>query len=255
MSKQVKKLEHQETRKQELKKRSTYIITLAVVLAVALIVLIFMVVSRANLASQNASLNDQLAESQAAWQAVSEEKEALQGELTTTSNALREAEVALAESTEKVTQLDGQVTELNGQVAQLTASLGDAVEANDALNAFIATTTRKALERQFAPEFLNRLDDIIMFHALDRPAAARIVRIEMDALLSRLRESGTQVLVDDAVYDHIAQTGYEPRYGARSLKRTIQEQIETPLCAALMDAAEDKPTLKVTVEDNKIKIQ
>ena len=138
-------------------------------------------------------------------------------------------------------------------------------------DAFITTTTRKALERQFAPEFLNRLDDIIMFHALDRPAAARIVRIEMDALLSRLRESGTQVIVDDAVYDHIAQTGYEPRYGARSLKRTIQEQIETPLCAALMEdplpapprgespqAPSTSPNkerrIHITVEDNKIKI-
>ena len=156
------------------------------------------------------------------------------------------------------------------QIRDFGAGVGFSAPA-EADAALIASTTRKALERQFAPEFLNRLDDIIMFHPLSRDAAARIVRIEVDALLSRLREGGTQVIVDEAVYGHIAQTGYESRYGARSLKRTIQEKIETPLCAALMeDPLPAPPTgespqapstfpneaspIHITVEDNKIKI-
>ena len=144
------------------------------------------------------------------------------------------------------------------QIRDFGAGVGFSAPA-EADAALIASTTRKALERQFAPEFLNRLDDIIMFHPLSRDAAARIVRIEVDALLSRLREGGTQVIVDEAVYGHIAQTGYESRYGARSLKRTIQEKIETPLCAALMEEApstspEGDSPIHITVEDNKIKI-
>lgn len=117
----------------------------------------------------------------------------------------------------------------------------------------ISSVTRKALERQFAPEFLNRLDDIIMFHALDADAAARIVRLEMRYLLERLAESGHKVEVDDAVYTHIASKGFQSQYGARSLKRTIQEEVENALCNALIDLDGDSPrSINISVNDSKI---
>ena len=89
MSKQVKQHEH-EAQKQEVRKlKSNFITILAVVVVVAIAVVVFMVISRSNMASQNTTLQEQLADSQAAWQTVSDEKEELQTQLSTANDALR----------------------------------------------------------------------------------------------------------------------------------------------------------------------
>ncbi|MCQ2267154.1 MAG: ATP-dependent Clp protease ATP-binding subunit, partial [Bacteroidaceae bacterium] len=119
----------------------------------------------------------------------------------------------------------------------------------------IQSVTRKALQKQFAPEFLNRIDDIIMFHALDHEAAKQIVRIEMSALLRRLTEVGHEVEVDDSVYDHIATTGFKSQYGARSLKRTLQDEVENALCNALMDTIDTAHAhIRITMAEGKVTV-
>lgn len=118
----------------------------------------------------------------------------------------------------------------------------------------IQSVTRKALQKQFAPEFLNRLDDIIVFHALDHDAASQIARLEMSSLMDRLTEQGHRVEVEDSVYGHLAANGYQSKYGARSLKRTIQEEVENALCDILMEQQSDAPiTIHLAIADNKVK--
>lgn len=99
----------------------------------------------------------------------------------------------------------------------------------------IKSVTRKALQKQFTPEFLNRLDDIIMFRALDHEAALKIVKLEMSSLVHRMQESGYTISVDESVYDLIVTCGFESKFGARSLKRSIQDKVENAICNALIN--------------------
>lgn len=94
---------------------------------------------------------------------------------------------------------------------------------------------KKALQKQFAPEFLNRLDDIIMFDPLTRDSVKTIAQIEVDALAARMATTGRSITLTPSALDFIASKGYDPQYGARSLRRTLQEYVEDPVCDLLLD--------------------
>lgn len=98
---------------------------------------------------------------------------------------------------------------------------------------------KKALQKQFAPEFLNRLDDIIMFDALDKEAAGRIADLELTALAKRIGNMGYHLDMTPEARAFIVNKGFDPRYGARSLKRAIQSYVEDPICETLMEAGFD----------------
>jgi len=91
-----------------------------------------------------------------------------------------------------------------------------------------------SLKKAFAPEFLNRLDDVIIFNSLKQEDILKIVDIELDMLASRLKESGYTVSVSKQAKEHLSVEGYDPAYGARPLKRTIQRLIEDPLADEMM---------------------
>lgn len=93
----------------------------------------------------------------------------------------------------------------------------------------------KALKRQFAPEFLNRLDDIIMFHPLHSSDASKIASIEVEKLVERLKSQGIQLLYSQEVVDFIVNKGFNSQYGARSLKRSVQKYVEDVLCDFMME--------------------
>lgn len=93
---------------------------------------------------------------------------------------------------------------------------------------------RKALQKQFAPEFLNRLDDIIMFDALTPTDAEKIAGMELDALAGRIGKTGYNLRIAPEARALIARKGFDARYGARSLKRTVQEYVEDLICELLM---------------------
>ena len=93
----------------------------------------------------------------------------------------------------------------------------------------------KALKRQFAPEFLNRLDDIIMFHPLHSSDASKIASIEVEKLVERLKSQGIQLLYSQEVLDFIVNKGFNSQYGARSLKRSVQKYVEDVLCDFMME--------------------
>ena len=86
-----------------------------------------------------------------------------------------------------------------------------------------------ALRREFRPEFLNRVDETVVFHSLDRDHLQRIVDIQLDHLRARLAERRIGLELTARAKDHFAQAGYDPAYGARPLKRLLQKEIETQL--------------------------
>ena len=89
------------------------------------------------------------------------------------------------------------------------------------------------LKKAFRPEFLNRIDEIIVFHALEKKHLTEIVTLMSDQLTKRLKEQDI-TLITDAAMDKIAEEGYDPEYGARPLRRAIQKHIEDRLSEELL---------------------
>ena len=94
---------------------------------------------------------------------------------------------------------------------------------------------QKALSKQFAPEFLNRLDEIITFDQLDIEAIKRIVEIELKGLYKRIEDMGYKLEISDAAKEFVATKGYDVQFGARPLKRAIQNYIEDLVCERIID--------------------
>jgi ATP-dependent Clp protease ATP-binding subunit ClpB len=95
----------------------------------------------------------------------------------------------------------------------------------------------EALRSHFKPEFLNRIDETIIFHSLGREEIKQIVEIQIKRLQKRLEERKIQINLTQEVEDFLAQKGYNPTYGARPLKRTIQRYVQDPLAMALLEGA------------------
>ena len=141
------------------------------------------------------------------------------------------------------------------QISEFGAGIGFGTSA-DSANAQVESIVRKALSRQFAPEFLGRLDDIIMFHTLDEKDALEIVRLEVGKLAARLKENRQiEIHLTDAVYDFLVKKGFEPKSGARSVKRAIREHLEDALCDMLLDNPERKGRVVFDMKDGKLEIQ
>jgi ATP-dependent Clp protease ATP-binding subunit ClpB len=90
-------------------------------------------------------------------------------------------------------------------------------------------TVLDELRHHFRPEFLNRVDEIIVFHALSEEHLMQIVDIQLGRVRQRLAERKIHLRLTEAARRHLVQAGYDPHYGARPLKRAIQREIETPL--------------------------
>ena len=97
----------------------------------------------------------------------------------------------------------------------------------------------KALKKQFAPEFLNRLDDIVFFDQLSQDDIRRITDIELRPLLRRIKEMGYTLELSEDTINKIATEGYDVQYGARPLRRAIQRIIEDPICEMLLSDKAD----------------
>jgi ATP-dependent Clp protease ATP-binding subunit ClpB len=105
----------------------------------------------------------------------------------------------------------------------------------------------------FRPEFINRIDEVVVFHALDEAHIASIARIQLHHLEKRLARLEMALEVSDAALAEIAQIGFDPVFGARPLKRAIQERIENPLAKAILEgqfAARDR--IRVDIDNGRL---
>lgn len=106
--------------------------------------------------------------------------------------------------------------------------------ANEQSKEYARSIIQKALSRQFAPEFLNRLDEIITFDQLDAKAIRRIVDVELGKFIKRISKNGYTVTVTDTAKTFLATKGYDPQFGARPLKRAIQTYVEDEICEKIL---------------------
>ena len=93
-----------------------------------------------------------------------------------------------------------------------------------------------ALKKAFAPEFLNRIDDVIVFNALEREDIHKIIDIELDKLFKRIKDIGYDLQLSEKAKDYIAEKGFDKQYGARPLKRAIQKYIEDALAEEIVNS-------------------
>lgn len=134
----------------------------------------------------------------------------------------------------RLTDGKGRVVSFKNTVIIMTSNLGsEAILAQDYETA--AGTVQQLLKNYFRPEFLNRVDDTIVFHALDKVQVKKIVRLLLDNLAARiLKQVKIAVSFSDALVENLADEGFDPNFGARPLKRLISRKIETELSRAII---------------------
>ena len=110
------------------------------------------------------------------------------------------------------------------------------------------------VKKFFKPEFLNRLDDVIVFHYLERGHVQQIARIFVDELIQRMTMREIALEVDDAVVEKLAHDGFDPVYGARPLRREVERQVENPLAMKIVQGGcPAGSAVGIHVDDNEIR--
>lgn len=161
---------------------------------------------------------------------------------------------------------DGALTDSRGRhvdfkntIIIMTSNLGsdillDAAAKGKLEDAQVREEVMNLMKQNFRPEFLNRVDEILMFHALKLEDIERILMIQMGRFSERLAGLGVKVEMTDAASKHLAKEGYDPLYGARPLKRVIVKEIETPVSKLIVGGKlVEGSTLKIDVENESLK--
>lgn len=125
---------------------------------------------------------------------------------------------------------------------------------NDISNDMAESIVLKVLRKQFAPEFLNRIDDIIMFNPLNKESAALIAGLEFNELLKRMSANKFTLHITDEARGFVVEKGFDAQYGARSLKRAIQHHIEDALCDYIMEHPAEN-SFTVGLKDGRIEVK
>ncbi|MCS0435201.1 ATP-dependent chaperone ClpB [Vibrio diabolicus] len=147
----------------------------------------------------------------------------------------------------RLTDGQGRTVDFRNTVVIMTSNLGSSrIQENFATLDYqgIKSEVMDVVSKHFRPEFLNRVDEIVVFHPLGQEHIKSIASIQLERLAKRLEEKGYQLEVSDKALDLIAQVGFDPVYGARPLKRAIQQNVENPLAKSIL-SGEIVPDKKV----------
>jgi ATP-dependent Clp protease ATP-binding subunit ClpB len=137
----------------------------------------------------------------------------------------------------RLTDGQGRTVDFRNTVIIMTSNLGSNVIhelAGEGNYTRMKTAVMEIVQQQFKPEFINRIDDIVVFHPLGTAQIRRIVDIQLGQLRRRLQERDIELTLDDKARDSLSEAGFDPVYGARPLKRAIQQQIENPLAQSIL---------------------
>jgi len=140
----------------------------------------------------------------------------------------------------RLTDGQGRTVDFRNTVIVMTSNLGShqiqEMSGDDSPEAYVQmkASVMGVVQAHFRPEFINRLDDIVVFHPLDKAQIRQIARIQLRGLESRLHERGIALEVSDGAFDLLGNVGFDPVYGARPLKRAIQQQLENPLASKIL---------------------
>ncbi|TCM60505.1 ATP-dependent Clp protease ATP-binding subunit ClpB [Acinetobacter calcoaceticus] len=137
----------------------------------------------------------------------------------------------------RLTDSQGRVVDFRNTVIVMTSNLGSQEVrelGENAQDEDIRSVVMSAVSEHFRPEFINRIDELVVFHSLSKIQIRGIADIQLNRLRTRLAERDLDITVEDAAFDQIIDAGFDPIYGARPLKRAIQQQLENPLAQKIL---------------------
>jgi ATP-dependent Clp protease ATP-binding subunit ClpB len=137
----------------------------------------------------------------------------------------------------RLTDGQGRTVDFRNTVIIMTSNLGSQVIQEFAAKGEyprMKTAVMEIVQSSFRPEFINRIDDIVVFHPLGAEQIRVIVDIQLGQLKKRLLDRNLELTLDASALDRLSEAGYDPVYGARPLKRAIQQQVENPLAQAIL---------------------
>jgi ATP-dependent Clp protease ATP-binding subunit ClpB len=135
----------------------------------------------------------------------------------------------------RLTDGQGRTVDFKNTVLIMTSNVGSQFIVAESDQEGIRQQVEAALQTQFKPEFLNRIDDVVIFHRLSREQIKEIVELQTQALVERVRERGVEVVLTENAKELLANLGYDPTYGARPLKRVIQKRLVDKLALAMLE--------------------
>ncbi|MGQ9870825.1 ATP-dependent chaperone ClpB [Leptodesmis sp.] len=139
----------------------------------------------------------------------------------------------------RITDSQGRMVDFRNTVIVMTSNIGSEhildISGDDDRYEEMQKRVMQALRKHFRPEFLNRVDDLIIFHALGRSELSQIVGLQIQKIQAMLADQKIRLEITPAAQDYIAEVGYDPTYGARPLKRAIQRELQNPIATKILD--------------------
>ncbi len=159
----------------------------------------------------------------------------------------------------RVTDGQGRTVDFSNAVLILTSNIGSQsildLGGDDDQHQEMESRVNEALRGHFRPEFLNRIDDTIIFHSLRRDELRQIVDLQVERLRQRLSDRKLDLNISEEATDWLANAGYDPVYGARPLKRAIQRELETPIAKAILAGAyEEGSSIHIQVKEERLNL-
>ncbi|MGB6297496.1 MAG: ATP-dependent chaperone ClpB [Rivularia sp. (in: cyanobacteria)] len=157
----------------------------------------------------------------------------------------------------RVTDSQGRLVDFKNTIIIMTSNIGSQfildVAGDNSRYEEMSSRVMEAMRSSFRPEFLNRIDEIIFFHALEKSELRKIVQLQVERLRHRLSDRKMSLKLADAALDFLAEVGYDPVYGARPLKRAIQRELETQIAKSILRGEfNDGDTIFVDVENERL---
>ncbi|MEO0967477.1 MAG: ATP-dependent chaperone ClpB [Cyanobacteria bacterium J06639_18] len=157
----------------------------------------------------------------------------------------------------RVTDAQGHKVDFKNTIIIMTSNIGSQyildVSGDDSRYEEMRRRVTEAMRNSFRPEFLNRIDENIIFHALQKPQLRKIVQLQVERLRHRLSDRKMSLKLSDGALDFLAEIGYDPVYGARPLKRAIQRELETQIAKCILRGEfNDGDTIFVDVENERL---
>src|SRR5256886_14118265 len=156
----------------------------------------------------------------------------------------------------RLTDGQGGTVDFTNTVLIMTSNVGSAEIAGEAVDERMRERIEETLASTFKPEFLNRIDDVVIFHRLSKEDIGRIVELQVDQLVGRVRERGIEVELSADARTLLGNLGYDPTYGARPLQRVIQKQLVDPLALAILQGEfREGDTVRADARDGELVLE
>jgi len=153
----------------------------------------------------------------------------------------------------RLTDGQGRTVNFKNTVIIMTSNIGTEEIKSYESKEKIEEKIKERLRRFFRPEFLNRIDEIVIFNSLSKKDMLKIVEIQLETVKQRLKQQGIDIIVDDKAKEFLVEKGFNPDFGARPLKRLIQKELIDPLALKILKAEfKNNDKIKISVDNNKL---